>query len=68
MVKKDVSDLKIKNIQRISVKGKIYILEKKQKRPTLSYQVKKIKRHRNGWSKEKKNTVRAAMQKVLNTK
>ena len=41
------------NIQRIIVRGKkIYILEKK-KRPTLLYQLKKIKRHAIGWSKEK---------------
>ena len=48
------------NIQRITVKekniyiGKKYILEKKRKkRPTLSYQLKKIKRHVIGWSQEK---------------
>ena len=41
------------NIQRITVKGKKNILEKK-KRPTLSYQLKTIKRHAIGWSKEEK--------------
>ena len=47
------------NIQQITVEGEnIYwekknILEKK-KRPTLLYQLKKIKRHTIGWSKEKK--------------
>ena len=58
-VKKPGKWFKDENIQRITVKGKnIYILEKK-KRPTLSYQLKKIERHAIGWSKEK-NTVRAA--------
>ena len=47
------------NIQRITVKWGKYILEKKKKRLTLSYQLKKIKRHAIGWSKEK-NNVRAA--------
>ena len=52
------------NIQRITIKGKNIcigkkILWKKKKRPTLSYQLKEIKRHAIGWSK-KKNTVKAA--------
>ena len=42
------------NIQRITVKGEKYIYWKKKKRPTLSYQLKKIKRNAIGWSKEKK--------------
>ena len=42
------------NIQRITIKGKKFIYCKKKKRPTLSYQLKKIKRHAIGWSKEKK--------------
>ena len=47
------------NIQQITVKRKkMYILGKKKKRATLSYQLKKIKRQAIGWSKEK-TTIRA---------
>ena len=34
-------------------RGKIYGGKKKKKRPTLSYQLKKIKRHEIGYLKEK---------------
>ena len=61
MVRKNLaSDLKMKIYNESLSRGKIYIyIGKKKKRPTLSYQLKKIKRHPIGWSKEK-NTVRAA--------
>ena len=65
MVKKKspASDLKMKIYNESLSRGKKYLLKKTfwKKRPTLSYQLKKIKRHAIGWSKEKKkNTVRAA--------
>ena len=63
MVKKLESDLKIKIYNESLSRGKIYIGKKyifeKKKGPTLSYQLKKIKRHAIVWSKEK-NTVRVA--------
>ena len=53
MVRKNpASDLKVKIYNESLPRGK-YILEKKKK-PTLSYQLKKIKRHAIDWSKEKK--------------
>ena len=47
--------LEDENIQRITVKAKIYIyiLEKKEK-ADLVIPIEKIKRHAIGWSKEKK--------------
>ena len=63
MIKKTVSDLKMKIFNKSLSRGKIYsgknIYWKKKKRPTLSYKLKKIKRLPIGWLKEK-NTVRAA--------
>ena len=60
MVKKNpASDLKMKiyneslSREKIYTGKNIYILEKKEKMPTLSYQLKKIKRYAIGWSKEK---------------
>ena len=58
--KKPGKSFEDENIQRITVKGGKYILEKiyiekKKKRSTLSYQLKKIKRHAIGWSQEKKH-------------
>ena len=63
MVKKPGKWFEDENIQWITVNGekiyiywkKIYIGKKKKKRPTLSNQLKKIKRHAIGCSKEKKH-------------
>ena len=43
MLKKPASDLKMKIYNESLSRGKIYILEKKKEKPTLSYQLKKIK-------------------------
>ena len=55
--------------EKIYIEKQIYILEKK-KRPTLSYQLKKIKKHTIGWLKVKTIVRVAKLQckKVLNTK
>ena len=69
--KKTASNLKIKIYNESLPRRKKCIYWKKicieKKRQTLSYQLKKIKRHTNGWSK-KKNTVRVFGLLSYNTK